>query len=122
MEFTGGTEAGAPITMDVKNTAGPGPMDTLLLSLAGCMAVDVKMILDKSRVPVSGLRVSVEGERAQTHPKRFTRLVLSYHLEGPAREDQPKVDRAVALSKETFCSVLHSLREDIDFEIETHLE
>jgi putative redox protein len=122
MEFTGGTADSAPMMIDVKNTSGPGPMDTLLLSVAGCMAVDVKMILEKSRVPVNGLRVSVEGERAQAHPKRFTRLVLAYHLEGPGEEDLPKVDRAVALSKETFCSVLHTLREDIEVEIETHLE
>jgi putative redox protein len=96
-------------------------MDTLLLSVAGCMAVDVKMILEKSRVPVTGLRISVEGERAQTHPKRFTRMHLTYHLEGPQAEDQAKVDRAVSLSKETFCSVLHTLRQDIELEIETHL-
>lgn len=122
MEFTGGTEDSAPVKMDVKNTSGPGPMDTLLLSIAGCMAVDVKMILEKSRVPVTGLRVSVEGERAQYHPKRFTSLQLVYHLEGPGEEDRGKVDRAVALSRETFCSVLHTLRQDIDLEIETHLE
>lgn len=121
MEFTGGTEEGAPMMMDVGNISGPGPMDTLLLSVAGCMAVDVKMILEKSRVPVTGLSVSVEGERAQTHPKRFTRLQLVYHLEGPQAEDQAKVDRAVSLSKETFCSVLHTLREDIELEIRTHL-
>lgn len=121
MEFTGGNDDCAPILMDVGNVTGPGPMDTLLLSVAGCMAVDVKMILEKSRVPVTGLRVSVEGERAQVHPKRFIRLELIYYLEGPQEEDQGKVDRAVALSRDTFCSVLHTLRQDVELEIQTRL-
>ncbi len=102
--------------MDTKNLTGPGPMDMLLLSVAGCMAVDVQSILEKSRVPLTRLRVSVEGERAPTHPKRFTRLHLTYYLEGPREEDQAKIERAVSLSKETFCSALHTLRPDIDLE------
>jgi len=122
MEFKGGTDGSAPMVMDGKSVSGPGPMDALLLSIAGCMAIDVKMILEKSRIPVSGLRVSVEGERAQVHPKRYTRLLLTYHLEGPGEVHQRKVDRAVALSRETFCSVLHTLRPDIDVEIKTNLE
>ena len=122
MEFTGGTDECAPMLMDVGNVNGPGPMDTLLLSVAGCMAVDVKMILEKSRVPVTGLRVSVEGVRAQTHPKRYTSLHLVYFLEGPGPEDQNKIERAVALSRDTFCSVLHTLRQDIDLTIDIQSE
>jgi putative redox protein len=122
MEFTGGTDDGTPMIMDGKGLSGPGPMDSLLLSVAGCMAVDVKMILEKSRVPVRAMKVSVEGERAQTHPKRYKKLRLAYHLDGPKAEDQGKIDRAVDLSREVFCSVLHTLREDIEVDIETHLE
>ncbi len=118
MEYTGGTETGPTINMGAKNLTGPGPMDMLLLSVAGCMAVDVQSILEKSRVPVTGLKVSVVGERVATHPKRFTRLHLTYYLEGPKEEDQAKIERAVSLSRETFCSVLHTLRQDIDLEID----
>ena len=108
------------IILDGNSTKGPGPMDALLLAVAGCMAVDVQLILERSRVPVTGLEVAVEGERAPTHPKRYTRVHLAYFLEGPREEHQAKVERAVTLSREKFCSVLHSLRPDIDFEFEIH--
>jgi putative redox protein len=118
MKYLGATSAGEEITIDAKGPAGPGPMDQLLLALAGCMAVDVQVILERSRVPLSKLDVEVTGTRAQTHPKRYTNIRLVYHLEGPEEEHQGKLDRAVSLSREKFCSVLHSLRSDIDIDIE----
>ena len=95
-------------------------MVALLYALAGCMAVDVQHILEASRVPLTGLDVEVEAERESTHPKFFTKIRLVFRVEGPREEDQAKVERAVALSKEKFCSVLHSLRPDIEYTIEIH--
>lgn len=96
-------------------------MDSLLLSVAGCMALDVQVILEKSRVPLTGIEVEAVGERASTHPRRYTRVRLAYRLEGLGEEHRAKLDRAIELSREKFCSVLHSLREDIEFEIEAQL-
>jgi len=118
MEYVGGAEDGEPMILDGKSIKGPGPMDSLLLAVAGCMAVDVQVILERSRVPLTGLEVAVSGERAPTHPKHYTRICLTYLLEGPQEEHQAKVERAVDLSREKFCSVLHSLRSDIDFKVE----
>jgi putative redox protein len=118
MEYVGTGEEGPAVIIDAKSGKGPGPMDALLYSLAGCMAVDVQVILERSRVPLTGLEVEVEGLRAPTHPKRYTDIRLIYRVEGPQEEHQAKLDRAVDLSKEKFCSVLHSLRPDIKFEIE----
>jgi len=117
-EYLGTGEAGPGIIIDGTSEAGPGPMDSLLLALAGCMAVDVQVILERSRVPMSGLEVEVEGERAEEHPRRYTRIRLTYHVEGPQEKDQAKLERAVSLSREKFCSVLHTLRPDIETEIE----
>ncbi len=118
MEYEGGAEDGPSAIFDGKSLKGPGPMDALLLAVAGCMAVDVQVILERSRVPLTGLRVEVEGDRAPTHPKRYTHLRLVYHLEGPEAGHQGKVERAVELSRDKFCSVLHSLRTDIDIDID----
>jgi putative redox protein len=93
-------------------------MDLLLLSIAGCMGVDVRLILEKSHVPVESLDVEIEGERVESHPKRYTRIRLIYSIVGPGEEDEGKLQRAVDLSREKFCSALHSLRPDIDVEIE----
>jgi putative redox protein len=67
-EYEGVTGAGEPFVIDGKSLKGPGPMDALLLAVAGCMAVDVQVILERSRVPLTGMEISVEGERASTRP------------------------------------------------------
>lgn len=118
MEYLGTGAVGPAVIIDGKSQKGPGPMDALLLALAGCMAVDVQVILERSRVPMTGLEVEVEGERAPVNPKRYTLIRLVYRVEGPREEHQAKLERAVELSKEKFCSVLHSLRTDIEFQIE----
>ncbi len=115
--FEGITSSGLSTTIDGNSEQGPSPMDTLLLALAGCMVSDVRLILEKSRVPLDGLEVTVEGERADDPPRRYTRIEMVFRLSGPGPEDGPKVERAVALSRETYCSVLHTLRRDVDIDI-----
>jgi putative redox protein len=89
----------------------------LLLSLAGCMGIDVIDILNKSRVPVEELRVEVEGDRAPEPPRRFVSIRLTYHVRGPGEEDRSKLDRAVQLSRDKYCSVLHTLRPDLELDV-----
>lgn len=115
--FRGGQDGGPEVVVDSANEAGLSPMKLLLLSLAGCMAIDVRMILEKSRVPVEALEVHLSGERAEKPPRRFTSLVLTYRVRGPGDGDQDKLQRAVDLSRDTYCSVLHTLRTDLDLEI-----
>ena len=90
----------------------------MLLGLAGCMGSDVVHILEKSRVPLEELEVEVVGERAENHPRRLEGLRIMIRLSGPAPSDDAKVKRAVDLSRDTYCSVLHSLRPDLDLTIE----
>ena len=120
LTFRGGAPDGPEVIVDGGSEAAPSPMDLLLVSVAGCMAVDVRMILEKSRVPVGGLEVEIEGERADSHPKRYTRIRLIYRIAGPGEEHDARLQRAIDLSREKFCSVLHSLRPDIDVEIDIH--
>src|SRR5690606_16392295 len=101
--------------------AGPAPPAMLALALAGCMAVDVIDITQKMRVPMTGLRVVVEGDRRADPPRRYTALRQKFIATGVAPEDEPKVRRALDLSREKYCSVLHSLREDIAMSFELEL-
>ena len=122
MRFEGGP-AGVPASVvDAGGKAGPSPTDHLLLAAAGCMAADVIDILGKSRVPVESFEVQVEGRRAEKPPRRFTSIAMSFRLRGPTSADRPKVERAVNLSRETYCSVLHTLRPDLDLVFEVHLD
>jgi len=118
--FSGGPE-GLTTTIDGDGEKGPSPMDALLLSLAGCMAIDVRMIVEKSRVALDSLEVEAVGQRADGNPRRFEAVRLVYRVSGPKPEDLPKVDRAVQLSRDKYCSVLHSLRPDLDLTVEVVL-
>lgn len=108
---------GSPILLDSASMEGPSPTEALLLSLATCMAVDIKVILEKGRVPVQGVAIDVLGERAPTPPRRFTSIRMDVRVDGPSAQDQAKMERAVRLSRETYCSVFQTLRRDLDVEI-----
>ena len=80
------------------------------------MGIDVLMILDKSRVDVSSLEIHADADWNSDPPRYFKRIRLTFVLSGVAAEARPKVDRAVQLSRDKYCSVLHSFRQDLDFE------
>ena len=109
----GATAGKNAIVVDGDGGAGPSPMQVAAIGLAGCMAADVASILEKGRQPFTGLRVSFRGDRAATPPRRFTRITLQFHVSGAVAPEA--VERAIALSRETYCSVWHSMRQDIEF-------
>src|SRR5688572_17470940 len=109
----GATSGPSAIVIDGDGAAGPSPMQLAAFALAGCMAADVVAILQKGRHPLTALRVSFSGERAEEPPRRFVAITLHFHLSGaPPRE---AVERAITLSHERYCSVWHSMRPDIAF-------
>ena len=123
MRFEGGPEGVPPSIVDAgPSKAGPGPMDHLLLAAAGCMSADVIDILGKGRVVPERLEVRVTGKRAEKPPRRFTAITMAFHIGGVLSGDRPKVERAVNLSRETYCSVLHTLRPDLELLFEVHLD
>ena len=79
------------------------PMEMLLLGLAGCSAFDVVMILKRGRENVTDCVVEVDADRADTDPKIFTNVRMRYVVTGQAL-DPKKVERAVKLSEEKYCS------------------
>jgi putative redox protein len=108
MMFTAESGSGHAIVLDGAPEAGGRnigvrPMELLLMGLAGCTAFDVVLILKRGREPVSDCVVDVEAERAPTDPKVFTKIHLSYTLSGDELSAE-KVERAVQLSKEKYCS------------------
>jgi putative redox protein len=115
----GATSGSTAIVLDSDGVAGPSPMQLLAEALAGCMAIDVVMILSKGRHPLKGLRISFSGERAPQPPKRFLTATLTFHITG----DVPAaaVERAIDLSRRTYCSVWHSLNPDIALQTSYHI-
>jgi putative redox protein len=105
------TSGSNALVIDGDNTAGASPVQLLAMSLAGCMASDVVDIIRKGRHALTGLRVAVSAERAPDPPRHITAVALAFHVHGtvPAHA----VERAIALSHEKYCSVWHSMRQDI---------
>ena len=105
---------GVALAIDGQSKAGPSPVQALALALAGCMAVDIVDILVKGRHPLRAFTADLTAQRAPEPPSRFTAVALHFHLEGdvPAHA----VERAIALSHDKYCSVWHSLQQDIAFE------
>ena len=118
LEF-GATSGSTAIVLDSDGAAGPSPMQLLAEALAGCMAIDVVLILTKGRHPLTSLRVSFSGERAPEPPRRLVNATLAFHVGGnvPAAA----VERAIDLSRQTYCSVWHSLKPDIVLETAYHI-
>jgi putative redox protein len=106
---TSGTTA---LIIDGDGTAGPSPVQLLAMALAGCMAIDVVDIVLKGRHPITAFRTSVRADRAPEPPRRLVKVELQFHVHGAVPE--PAVERAISLSREKYCSVWHSLRQDID--------
>ncbi len=90
--------------------AGPQPHRLLLLAMAGCTAMDVISILRKKRQRVSGLRVEVQGSRAEQHPRIYTQFEVLYRVRGIAIDPQA-VERAIELSTTRYCPVINLLRK-----------
>lgn len=115
--FEGAGRSGMPMVMDGGSTAGPSPMEALLMALASCMAIDVVDILNKMRVAFDGLAVRADADRRPDPPRRFTAVRLTYEVEGVAEDARPKLQRAIDLSRDRYCSVLHSLDPDLALSI-----
>jgi putative redox protein len=110
----GGKSGDVRLTLDSASAAGPSPMQALAFALAGCMAMDVVYVLRKGRHDLRGLRVDLKGERVPGEPRRFTRIELHFTVTGSVPPEP--IERAIQLSHEKYCSVWHSMRQDIDLE------
>ena len=110
----GGRSGDISIVLDSAGQAGPSPVQALAFALAGCMGMDVVHILRKGRHNLRGLRISLVAQRAEDDPRRITDVKIDFAVTGDVPKEQ--IQRAIDLSHEKYCSVWHSMRQDIAFE------
>ena len=108
VSFLGEAESGHSVLMDGApeiggRNLGLRPMEMILMGAGGCTALDVVMILKKSRQKISDCMVEIEADRAKEDPKVFTRIHYHFILIGNDLKPQ-KVERAINLSAEKYCS------------------
>jgi putative redox protein len=99
---------------------GPRPKPLLLVSLAGCTAMDVIAILRKMKLEVKSFKVKVDGELTEEHPKTYRKIHIAYILSGDLPAE--KVEHAVNLSREKYCGVNAMLNKvsEVTYSIEIH--
>ena len=112
LQFTGKTAKGFTTVMDGNTKGAASPMELLLEATGGCSAIDVVLILQKMRLNLARLEVSLDGARNETEPKYYTNITMNFDLWGDGLNDD-KVARAINLSIGKYCSVFHSLRKDL---------
>jgi putative redox protein len=120
-KFIATNAAGATGTIDGPadlggENAGLRPMETLLAALAGCSSMDVIKILKKQRQHLERLEVEVNAERADAIPAVFTKIHLRFKAHGAV--DLKKLEKAVALSVEKYCSVSKMLEPKVEITAE----
>ncbi len=89
-----------------------GPMQSVLMAVAGCSTIDIVMILKKMKQPLEGIEVEVEAERREEIPRIFTKINLHYKVSGNVNPD--KMKRAMELSLEKYCSVSKMLEKTVE--------
>jgi putative redox protein len=88
---------------------GAKPSDLLVMALASCSAYDVVDILQKQHEPLTNLTISADAEQAPEPPWPFTKIHLHYQATGKGL-DPKKVERAIKLSEDKYCSVAATIR------------
>lgn len=110
--FLGRTQRGYEIEFDGHIQWGCAPTESLLLSLAGCMGIDVVMFLAKMKAVISNLKIEIIGERNPTPPQYYKAVEMIINISGE-NISAKQIEKAIALSQKKYCSVYHSLRKDL---------
>ena len=113
LRFVVNDEADHSFVIDTKKEVGGTetgfqPVDLILVSLAGCMAFDMVSILKKMHADLKHFSVTVEGERASEHPKRYTRVLLKFKTNKEVKETD--LLKVFELSRDKYCSVFWTLK------------
>ncbi len=119
IEFLAKGDSGHQITIGFSEDIGgkdngPSPMELLLHGVAGCTGIDILLILKKMKATVSDFEIKIDGERADTHPKRFEKIKMEYVIKGQGLTEK-NVKRAIELSQEKYCSATNSLNAEIKY-------
>jgi putative redox protein len=112
-ELTFQNAEGSPAIRLHSSTKGvASPPEALAYAIMGCMGMDVVHVLRKGRHRLDALHVQFEGERAHEAPRRFVSMALTFDVTTSA--EAHVVERAIAMSRDKYCSVWHTIRPDVE--------
>lgn len=120
LKLTGFNATGHETVFDGDKQAAASPVEILLAALGACAAIDVVLILEKSRTPAARLEVTLAGQRHEPEPRYLTEATVRFDIWGEGIRPET-VRRAINLSFTKYCSVYHSLRGDLKLQPEYRL-
>lgn len=108
VRFTGTSDSGHSVAIDGPpefggRNEGIRPMELMLLGVGSCTSFDVVNILRRGRQDIVSCVTDIEAERAGADPKVFTHVHLHFRITGRG-VDRRKVERAIALTAQKYCS------------------
>ena len=110
------TQMGYEIEYDANLQWGCAPTETLLTSVAGCMAIDVFYFLKKMKADIKDFRIDFTGIRKPDPPQYYKTIELAINVSGTGITPK-KIERAISLSQNKYCSVYNALRKDIEVKV-----
>ncbi len=118
MRFVATDSMGHSIVMDASKqvggeSSGFSPLELLLAALGGCTGIDIVEVMRKQRENVEDLEIVVSGERAKEPPRVYTNIHVNYRFKGKSIKEK-KVQRAIELSEDKYCSVREMLKAKAD--------
>jgi len=124
--FEAQNPSGQTVELDAKpEIGGEGkgfrPMEMLLVGLGGCSGIDVVNVLTKQKEPLDDVKINIKATRKdQEMPPIFDVITIHFDLYGALNAQ--KVERALALTFEKYCSVSNILERSatLNFTYEIH--
>lgn len=119
LQFTAHDEYGHTMVLDADTTVGGfdqgfHPAELLLVSLAGCMSMDIVSIVQKKGGQISSFETKIQGQRAEKHPKRYEKIIVTFVCNGKYKRED--LLRAFELSRDKYCGISATLRDSPDIE------
>jgi putative redox protein len=113
--FSAANENGNTVLLDAASDIGGSnqgmrPMQMVLAAMGACSAIDIINILKKQRQDLKDFKITVTGEREKdVIPSLFQTVHAHYKFFGDL--DKDKVEKAINLSIEKYCSVSKTLEK-----------
>ena len=89
------------------------PMEMILYGFAGCAGSDIASILTKMRAELTKFEIDIEAEKAQEHPKVFTKIHLNFLFAGNKLKEKD-VERAIEMTRTKYCPAWAMLKETVE--------
>ena len=91
------------------------PMELILAGVAGCIGIDVTMLLGKNLENITKIDIQTEGFRREEMPTSFTEIKTTFIVEGEI--DAQRFWKAIRLGHKKYCAVSASLKPEITYNL-----